>query len=235
MEHRYTEIEGMKVAATDGEIGKIVDLYFDDERWGVRYLVVNTGGWLSGRNVLISPRSLQGRGWAEDAVRVALTREQVENSPPIETARPVSRHYEVAHAMYYGYPYYWTGPYLWGLGAYPMVEGARNPPPVGPAEREMAAAAEAEKRAAEDSHLRSCVEVVGYRIEAQDGSIGHLQDFLVDDETWGIPYLVVDRRAWLPGGLVVVPPDSVDQIDWGTSTIHLTLTREAVKQSPEYP
>lgn len=237
MLHRVTKIRGLPVGATDGEIGAIEDLYFDDERWGLRYLVVDTGSWLSpGRRVLISPRALRHGQWSDDAVHVELTREQVENSPPVDTAQPVSRRYEVAHAAYYGYPFYWAGPYLWGLGADPAAYGSARQPPYGSVERaarhaeESVAAAGAE----EDSHLRSCSEVIGYGIEARDGSIGHLKDFLVDDENWGIPYLVVDKRAWLPGGHVLVLPDEVEEIDAMTRTVRVALSRQEVKESPSY-
>lgn len=241
MLHRATGVRGLAIRATDGDIGAVKDLYFDDARWAIRYLVADTGGWLGGREVLISPHSIVHGEWSEEAVRVSLTRAQVEGSPDVETAQPVSRHYEIAHAAYYGYPYYWTGPYLWGVGPYPMLGSARFPAYGGEAReaREMQAetnleAREAASPAAAESHLRSCKEVAGYKIEARDGAIGNLEDLLIDDETWGIPYLVVDKRAWLPGGQVLVPPDAVEEIEWTTSTVRLTMTRDEVKLSPAY-
>lgn len=242
MLHRVTRIQGLPVGATDGEIGAIEDLYFDDERWGLRYLVVDTGSWLTGgRRVLISPRAIRRGEWTGEAVRVALTRRQVEDSPPVDAAQPVSRRDEIAHAAYYGYPFYWSGPYLWGLGADPAAYASARHPPYGAVERAARSAATLEPSDAppdapgeERSRLRSCAEVIGYRIEARDGGIGHLDDFLIDDETWGIPYLVVDKRAWLPGGHVLVLPDEVEDIDAMTRTVRVALTRDEVKDSPPY-
>lgn len=238
MLHRVTRIRGLPVSASDGEIGSVEDLFFDDERWGLRYLVVDTGSWLSaGRRVLISPRALPRGEWLGDAVRVELTREQIERSPEVDAAQPVSRRYEIAHAAYYGYPFYWAGPYLWGLGADPAAYSSARQPPYGSVERAARHAQESPENVegqAEASHLRSCAEVIGYGIEARDGGIGHLDDFLIDDENWGIPYLVVDKRVWLPGGRVLVLPDEVEEIDAVSRTVRVALTRQEVKESPAY-
>src|SRR5438105_5096052 len=101
------DLAGFHLAATDGSIGEVQDCYFDDVHWTVRYLVVDTGGWLSGRKVLISPMAIRGIDIDGEHVIVDLTREQVERSPDIDTHRPVSRQHEIALLQYYGYPSYW--------------------------------------------------------------------------------------------------------------------------------
>jgi hypothetical protein len=114
-----SELKGLAIRATDGELGTAEEFYFDDDSWAIRYLRVETGGWLNGKQVLISPYSIVRTDWAARQVDVALTKEQVEKSPSIDTHKPVSRQHEVAYLGYYGYPYYWGGPYLWGSGYYP--------------------------------------------------------------------------------------------------------------------
>src|SRR5689334_4092581 len=107
-------LKGFTIGATDGEVGGVNDLYFDDERWVIRYLVVDTGNWLPGRKVLISPHAVRTTQWELRRVDVALTRQQVKGSPDIDTDKPVSRQHEAAFFSYYGYPAYWDGTSLWG-------------------------------------------------------------------------------------------------------------------------
>jgi len=155
---------------------------------------------------------------------VDLTREQVENSPSVDTEQPADRRYEVEYSRYYGYPYYWTGPYVWGAEAYPMIPAgaAAAMPPIEPPIPEG------------DRHLRSTSLVAGYYIQATDGDIGHVEDFLIDDRSWTIRYVEVDTRNWWPGKHVLVSPEWVTQVDWPDSKVHVDLTREAIKESPEY-
>jgi uncharacterized protein YrrD len=229
------ELKGFALAARDGDIGHVRDAYFDDERWTIRHLVVNTGGWLSGRDVLISPHSIQGLDRSRRRVDVGLSRRQIEDAPGIETDKPVSRQHEISYYDYYGYPYYWGGAGLWGMDAYPMA-GA---PPVMPALRDPglpkeAAEMAAREREAADPHLRSSNDVIGYDIQATDGAVGHIDDFLFDERSWAIRYAVVDTRNWLPGRLVLIVPQTIEGVDWIGRTARVKLTREAVKSSPPY-
>lgn len=234
MFYQLTKLRGYSIGAVDGEIGSVRDVYFDDEWWGVRYFVVKTGGWLSGREVLISPRAVRPGAWSDGVIPVDLTREQVETSPPVETERPVSRHYEMAHAAHYRNDYYWNGPHSWAAGPFGTVLGTAQPRP-GEQGREMELVAESEHQAAEVSHLRSASEVIGYEIEATDGTIGQVDDFLVESATWRIAHLVVDKQKWLPGGRVLVAVEAIDHVDWSSSSVRLKMTRDEVKGSPEYP
>ena len=215
------------IRATDGELGSVVELYFDDETWAIRYLVVDTGGWLSGRRVLISPLSIVRMDWDAMRLDVALTKKQVENSPNIDTHKPVSRQHEAAYVGYYGYPYYWGGPYLWGPAAYPAVLAT---PPRASTE----AMAERIRKESTDSHLRSTEAVTGYNIEAVDGEIGHVDGFIGDDEAWAIRYIEVATRNWLPGKKVLISPSWIERVSWTASKVYVGLSREAIKDAPEY-
>lgn len=224
------DLRGDAIAATDGELGSVKDAYFDDERWAVRYLVVDTGGWLAGRKVLISPASLDAEVQDDRHIRARLTRKEVEDSPGLEADRPVSRLYEQAHAHYFRYPPYWQGPYLWGFAPMPMLAAARDEAIA--AEGAMRHRAEAGEKAAEQSHLRSTAEVVGYRIHARDGTLGKVDDLVVDDADWSVQGMVVDTREWLPGGEVVVPRSAVTAIDWKSREVRVDMSREELKRSP---
>jgi len=228
-----SELKGCTIGALDGEIGKIEELFFDDEAWGIRYLVVDTGTWLTGRDILISPFSVKRADFGTRVIEVSLTREQVKNSPPVDTHKPVSRQHERDYLGYYGYPPYWEGSYLWGLTAVPLVFAGEPVPPVSPVQRELAAREETEQ--AEDSRLRSTDDVKGYHIQAIDDSIGHVEDFLFDDEVWAIRYLVVDTTNWWPGGRrVLVASQWISSIEWPDRKVYTKLTRDQVKRSPEY-
>jgi sporulation protein YlmC with PRC-barrel domain len=220
-----THLKGLEIRATDGEIGTVDQFYFDDETWAIRYLVVQTGGWLGGRQVLISPFSIVETNWQSKRLDVALTKKQVENSPDIDTHQPVSRQHEAAYNQYYGYPYYWGGPFLWG----PALDPAGLTIPTVSTQ-----AIADSKSESTDSHLRSAEAVTGYHVEATDGEIGHVDGFVVDDEAWAIRYVEVATRNWLPGKKVLVSPAWIERVSWTESKVYAGLSREAIKDAPEY-
>lgn len=239
-------IEGLELHAREGAIGIVKDVYFDDERWHLRYFIVQTGSWLTGRMVLISPAAIHSPLWDRQVLTTELTREQVRNSPQIDMARPVSRQQELELNRYYVWPYYWTAPTL-GTGyiasispfAAPSAAAMRSlsSPPPGAGERERADSsyvADLKESAKDDPHLRSAHAVRGYHIEAADGSIGHVEDFLVEETSWAVRYLLVDTRNWWPGKKVLVPLSSITAIEWNGSTVRVDLTRDAIKTGPEF-
>jgi hypothetical protein len=222
-----THLKGLVIRATDGELGSVDEFYFDDETWAIRYLIVETGGWLGGRRVLISPFSVTQTDWSGNRLDVALTKKQVEHSPDINTHQPVSRQHEAMYLGYYGYPYYWGGPYLWGPVFYP--EGWSGSP-----QASAEAMVERIRRESTDSHLRSSEAVTGYNIEATDGEIGHVDGFVVDEEPWAIRYIEVATRNWWPGKKVLVSPAWIERVSWAESKVYVGLSREAIKDAPEY-
>jgi uncharacterized protein YrrD len=228
------ELRGFRIGATDAELGKVADAYFDDERWTVRYLVADVGHWLSGRKVLISPHAVARIDSIRETVDTRLTRSQVQSSPPIETDQPISRRMEAEYNRYYRYPPYWGTGYttgLWGLGALPLA--GMEPILHG---NQIQRDAETPGAAAEESevHLRSGREVTGYHVAASDRGIGHIEDFLLDEGDWAIRYLVIDTRDWWPGRHVLVSPEHVNRVSWPTRSVYLDIARAQVEQSPEY-
>lgn len=230
-------LRGDTIHATDGYFGSVDDFLFDDENWAIRYLVVDTGKWIPDRKVLISPASLKTRR-SPDELTTSLSKEQIKNSPDIYTDRPVSRQREAEYLNYFGYPYYWRGPALWGTTAYPLYPTVAGP--MGYPDRLSGSAGSAAAPGierlpeAEDTHLRSAAEVMGYHIEATDGEIGHVEDFIVDDESWVIRYMIVDTVNWWPGKKVVVAPEWITGVSWTNSRVSVNLSREKIKNAPEY-
>jgi uncharacterized protein YrrD len=214
-------LTGYKLESLDGEIGKVKEFYFDDLRWTIRYLVADTGNWLSGRQVLISPYALDAINQGEQHVGVNLTRKQIEESPSLDTDKPVSRQFEESYYGYYGWPMYWAGPYTWGYDPYIVRDREK-----------WRASAKVEK--AWDHHLRSTHAVSGYHLQATDGEIGHVEDFIIDDETWTIRYLLINTHNWWPGKKVLVSPQWIRRVSWGESKVSINLSREIIKHSPEF-
>ena len=217
-----------KLGATDGEIGHVKDFYFDDQSWVVRYVVVDTGSWLSGRQVLVSPHAFVSLDWTGKLLLLSLTRKQIEDCPPIESHKPVSRQYEEAYYKHYGWPYYWEGSGLWGLSGFPILE---LPPTSLPGERTTASGQCPENA---DAHLRSTQAVNGYHIEASDGTIGHICDFLMDAQTWAIHQLVVKTGHRFSGSEVQIPTSQAGRISYDKSTVFVNLTSKAVEQCPPH-
>ena len=234
------DLEHYAIRATDGAIGQVKDFYFDDEAWVIRYLVVDTGTSLSSRKVLISPIAIGEPNWAEKILPVSITKEQVKNSPDIDTDKPVSRQHERRYLGYYGYPYYWGGGGSWGDGIYPntLLPGyaglVSTPRAVQPESVEAYAQAEAARQDDGDPHLRSCKAVLSYHIHATDGDIGHVRGLLVDDETWAVRYMIVDTSNWWLGHQVIIAPQWIRNVSWADATVSVDLTRRAVKDAPPY-
>lgn len=230
MLHSVKELQGYTIQATDGDIGTVRTFYFDDESWCIRYLVVDTGNWLPGKRVLLAPIALSEPSPATQHMPVNLTREQVRHSPDVDTDIPVSRQQEMALHEHYNWPAYWTM-------RDPLVANvfiARPGGPPGPPPAAPAPLPEDIDQRRGDAHLRSMREVLGYHIGARDGQVGHVEDFLIDTESWLIRYLVIDTRNWWPGKKVLIAPSWIQEINWHISQVEVDLRRDQIKGSPEF-
>jgi uncharacterized protein YrrD len=220
---------GYAIRATDGDLGRVDEFYFDDETWTIRYLVVETGTWLSGRKVLLSPVALGEPDWESRTFAANLTMEQVRNSPHIDTDKPVFRQHEMELSGYYAWPMYWGSQY--------SSSTRYGTAPSGP-QLYMKAEPEDEASAPEshdDPHLRSTRSVAGYHVAANDGAIGHVEDYVTDDQSWLLRFLVVDTHNWLPGGRrVLIAPEWIRSVEWGESKVLVDLSREQIEGSPEF-
>lgn len=216
-------IAGYQLAAQDGKIGSCKDFLFDDELWTLRYMVADTGGWLSGRRVLISPNFLGTPDWESKSFPVELKKKQIEAAPELDSDAPISRQFEMQYYSYYSMPYYWQGGVAVGAAPSPTAIATVSPEEAAEQREEI-----------KGCHLRSTSEVVNYRIHATDGDIGHVEDLLVEVDNWRIRYMVVDTKNWLPGRKVIISPDWITDVSWSSSSVSVDVPKEHVKDSPEY-
>jgi hypothetical protein len=205
---------GWSIGAVDGDIGHVGDVYFDDRRWAVCYVVVDTGPWLVGRSVLVSPQSVDRVDRARQKLRTDLTRRQVALSPDVDSVKPVSRQHELELCHCYGFPSYAVttaaSVSLTSSGLAPSAVTGRVP------------------------HLRSARAITGYYVHALDGEVGHAEDFLVDEESWALRHLVVSVGTWWPGRKVLVPAGWIAAISWGAGAVAVSLPAEVVRLAPDY-
>ncbi len=215
------DLKGYTLESLDGEIGKVKEFYFDDHYWTIRYLVADTGSWLSGKKVLLSPYALSSINKNVHSISVDLSKAQIQNSPSIDTDLPVSKQFEEDYYGYYNWPYYGQGSNMWGWrtdlvrGRDEWKESSFN-------------------NSTWDPNLRSTRAVTGYHIETLDGPLGHVSDFIVDDHNWSIRYLIVETNEWFGSKKVLISPEWFERVSWSDSTVYLDVTRDAVKSSPAF-
>jgi len=214
------DMEHLSIAAIDGIVGRVRDFYFDDDAWVLRYFIVETHDQSPQRRVLISPIAAGRPDWIHKVLPVSITQKQVGASPNIDIDKPVSRQQEVGYLGYFGYGAYWGGGGLWGAGMYPdILQGGLQPTGT---------------HVNDDPHLRSVNAVMRYYVHAEDGDIGHIDGFLVDERSWAIRYLIINTSNWWLGHPVIIAPEWIDHVDWAESTVYIDLSRQAIKDSPRY-
>ncbi len=226
-------LTGFSIEATDGRIGTVVDFLFDDASWKVRWLVVDCGTWLTGRKALIHPSAVSQEDLERQRFVVALTKAQVEGGPELAEDQPVSLQMEAQLYSYYGWDPLWGGANLSAIpGA--MASPLSAPQYMGLGSTEAAEVRDGGPTLGVDPHLRSVVEVTGYRVHAVDGEIGHVENLMFDDADWEVRYFIVDTRNWWFGQRVLISPIAVKTIDWFDRHVELNVSRERVKASPPW-
>ena len=221
------QLYGDTLHALDGEIGHVKDFYFDDQKWVIRYVIVDAGSWLSGRLVLLAPHAFTH--FERDGVSrpVNLTRQQIQDGPAINLHKPVSRRFEEQYYDYYQWSPYWYGGGMWGMGGYPVFLPLSQviPPSL------------SQKHASSphgDPHLRSTLALVGYKIHTNEGEVGHVTDFIVHAESWAITHLIVETGHWYSGKEIAIAPKHVERINDEDSKVFMDVTRTAMLEAPEY-
>lgn len=264
MLRKATEIMGYNISATDGEIGHVEDFYIDiddhriedphgnrqrDHGWNVRYMVVDTGFWIFGRKVLIAPEALGTPNWDHNIMPVDMTKEEIENSPEIPEGQPISRAYETELRGYYGWPIYWGAPVASPTTAPAtmspttgrsfshdahMATNIETRSQLGPGQEPVPQEVTEALNSADRPPIQSLDSFRNFNIEAEDGSIGRVDDVFIDDADWKVRYLLIDTGQWLPGRKVLISPDWVEMVDLHDSKVHVKMTKEQIENSPEY-
>lgn len=219
---RTSELKNFQLLATDGDIGRARDFLFDDEKWTIRYMVANTGKWLLGQKVLISPGFLKSPDLSDERMPLSISKDQVEHAPPIEEDQPVSRQYEQVYADYFKHGYYWVGGSVWGVG--------HTPYDIATPEETTQTTTEAD----DDEHLRSAEEVTGYRVYAGKEHVGYVDDFVLDTANWTVLLIGIDTHKWLPGKSFMLPVAWASDISWTDRSLTIDVDEEQLKSAPEF-
>jgi len=243
------ELSGSTIKATDGDLGQVKDVFFDDMSWTIRFLVVDTHPWLPlSQKVLISPIALLEFKANDYALTVSLSKDMIKSCPKVEEHETVSREFEKTYSDYFGYGYYWTGEGAWGEYAFPTALYNENLMATGNGVVNSGNSESEDKGEDKDkkediansnveqaNHLRSANEIAHYGIDAVDGKKGYIDDFIWDTSNWSLRYLVIDTRDWLPGGKrVLISTDQFDTFNWGSKTVTCSLNLAQLKACPEY-
>lgn len=233
-----SDLRKLTVQAEDGPIGTVADLLFNDQSWRLRWLVTETGGWLSGRQVLMHPSAAGLPDVEGGLLPVNLSRQQVKASPDIATDQPVSRQMEASLYGHYGWDPLWDVGYLGGSGIGGLglnSIGAGMPlAGFGAATERLTMPADTPAQENGDPHLRSAAAITGYHVQATDGPIGHVSDLLVETADWSIRYLIIDTKNWWPGKHVLFSPRGVTSIEWASHDVSVSATQGEVKESPAW-
>ena len=227
MLHSMKDIRDFQIAATDGTLGVVDEFLFDERDWTIRYLVAKTGGWATGRKMLISPQAIEEIDWEQESVLINLAQQQVRQIPAVDAGKPASRQHEAEFARHYGYLSSWNQPYLWGESALPDL-------PANPDLDDRSEEVRYQDAQQDSPHLRSSREVETYAIRTTDNTIGHIEDFLFEDRGWSIPMVVAETREWWPGKHVLIATSRIDYIDWEDRCIAVRVTREELEHNPDY-
>lgn len=194
------DLNGARVIATDGTIGKVADFLFDDRSWTIRYLVVDVRTWMVRHDVVIPVEAITHLDWGNCRFQVELTRDQVRGSPDLDSRKPVTRQQEMAVRKHYGWPNYWRD------------VGFSSP---GRGKHDFPAAS------GDDPHLRSTEEIAGYGVWEVNQEVGHIESFIMSDSTWQIGYLGVKTGSWLHHHSMLIPTPWVESISWSDCRVWL--------------
>lgn len=218
---KVTDLKGYNLRGIDGEVGSVKEFIFDEKFWTVRYLIAKTGTLFTGKKIMISPFLMQSVDYENEAIDIDLTKDQIKDSPEFDDEKTISKEDEAVYSNFYGTPSYRGGPYMWGSQASIMRnrENWKN---------------NVRDTDSWNSVLHRTSEVNGADIHASDGDIGHVDDFIIDDDSWTIRYLIIDTKDWLPGKKVLISPDWIECISWNESKVFVNLSRDTIKQAPEY-
>lgn len=214
-------MKAFRVHGTDETIGETTDFYFDDLKWAVRYLVVLGGTWLDQKHFLVSPIAVRWIDWEEDVIHVDLSKAEAESGPDLDTHKPVSRKVEYDFNKYYRYPMYWLGSGLWG-------EGYRPDSLAHTVEDKI----EGEYQGEDAYHLRSTAEVIGYAVRARDEDFGRVHDFVLDENSWALPYLIVDTAKLLPGRKKLIQTSWIEHVSWADRDLFIDYNSSRIRQEP---
>ncbi len=220
------------VRASDGAVGCLRDIHFEDTEWEVAQLEVEMVGETDRGTIFISTGAVVSPGSGRDEIAFDLSTQHGRASTPIPTDGTQDNGFD---SIYRWSPY--------GSASAPRDPDATAPgPSAGKLSDIIPFAAEKVQRTCDtrqpdrssEPRLRSLRELAGYRIEALDGDIGHIGDLVIDDQRWAIPFVVIDTRNWWPGTHVMVPSGEILGMSRADRIVFVSLSRQVIQGSPEF-
>ncbi|GAB3060809.1 PRC-barrel domain-containing protein [Virgibacillus ainsalahensis] len=226
-----SDLKTYNIDASDGEVGKIKDLYFDDKEWSIRYAVIDTRKWLPGRKVLLSPSSFVNLNEAKENLEVEYDKEKVRNSPAIPEGQSLSYEAENSLIGYYGWSRYWMSNAMWGAGENPITSSFYQGDSM-----EKQIQRDIPQSSTEMAYnLRSEDETMGFKVHANNGKIGIVVDMVYDDEYWNIKYIVVQsNESYVNEKYFIFTRKKIESVDWFGEDIYISEPLESIKQNKLY-
>lgn len=222
MTRSYKDFLHWKVTTTDGHERPVADVLLDDRGWSVRYVLVETGGWLHGRQLLISSAAFGAPDSREHVLPIQATLNQMEKSPPLKSHMPVTLAHERALEEYYEWP--------------PReAEGSVLPESV---TRQLTPDTQAlqdrtvdrhTKPIAGEAHLWSAGALLKMKAVTRDRQKSGLDDVLLSEDLHHVAGWIVDARPWMPGGEAMLGPSAVSGVDLNDGVVSLVLERTEIE------
>lgn len=209
MLHLANTLKSYALNALDGQMGKVNHFYFDGESGAIRYAVVDTGKKLDPTDNWFTGRQILLPPSKIEAV--SMSRQLVTTTltrKEIEESPTALSDRPVSKQSDEG-GYNVLG---WPVSWYAPDEETKP----------------------WDPHLQSTRDVGGYHVQALDGEIGHVEDFVIDDATWTIRYWVLATRNWWPGKKVLILPKWVQEIYWDEAKVVVSRSRSQIQATPEF-
>lgn len=223
----FSDLQNYDVKGGTEHIGKLHDLYLDDETWQIKWFVIETGNWFSSNKILLDSQKITSLSPHDATLHVALTQQEVENAPSASEHPPVSDQ----HRNEFSYVAASHNTLLFPGYAGLMMPTTLIERPDRPSEAEKDLDAMAREQA--DRHLRSASEIEGYTIHASNGKLGPLSDLVIDTSEWTVELLALDTSKWMPGRTVVISPLSIDRISWESRELMVKMDKATIEASPE--
>lgn len=230
----YKKLKGFSINAMDGKAGKLKDILFDDHSYKVRYFVIDTSSWLPGRKILLSPEAVDKVDYDNSVIFFKLTKDTIENSPPLSDHLPVSKQHEQSLTQYYSW-----APYAISTGWFPYPAYTIPNDSVGYASdlypSNWINLSENKERNF-DRYLRSCEEICGYKISSIDEEkFGEVSNIIFIEKSWLLIDLVLSSNRWLPGGKnFACSPMFVESFNEYERELRVSMTKKMMLDSPEY-
>ncbi|QRR00830.1 PRC-barrel domain-containing protein [Dyadobacter sandarakinus] len=204
MERSFKSLTHYGLGAIDGEIGKICDVYVDGATWHICYWIVDTGTLLDQRKVMIAAHSVLGIECRNKTFETSLSRNQIKDSPVIDTNKAESNQQEIISDHFRNY---WFLPIKHGV----LLDKEAN-------------------RGISNINLRSLEVLLSCKIYGTDSYLGRVIDYILDTKYWKIDYLIIEIGGLFRSQKVLIPIKLINTINWTVLVININMAKKEFGQ-----